>query len=206
MINDWNEKEVKRAEKTWGGKFPKYTLDMFNFAISSGKSYLDLGCGFGRFLQYLDKEVEDPNYIGYDSSEAMIDRIRKRFPDYFLFTFLKELTTPITHTQEVILSSAVLIHLTIEDQNKILANIAAINPNAVVFDINCPNERQINKLSCRGAVSFERIIMTGKFRMTWQSHYDMTKKIIKRFPKYNLTIKFYDLKQGRHKVVYMLKK
>lgn len=213
MLNDWNEKEVKRAETTWGHKFPSYTLDMFNFALNAGKSYLDLGCGFGRFLQFLTEKVTEPDYIGYDSSKDMISRINERFPDFFIRTFHKDVTTYITHPQEVITSSAIFIHLTLEEQQLILDNILALQPlpKAITFDINSPSEAKIDCLKIKQTESFERRIKITKdgeatFRMTWQSHYLMTEKVLKQFPNYNLTTKFYDLKQGRHKVIYMLEK
>ena len=213
MLNDWNEKEVKRAERTWGHTFPIYTLDMFNFALASGASFLDLGCGFGRFLQFLNENSEEPDYVGYDSSEAMISRISKRFPDFLTRVFHKDITATITHPQEVVVSSAIFIHLTLKEQQSILDNILALKPQpkAITFDINCPNESKLGCLKNKQTESFERRIKITRggetaFRMTWQSHYSMTEKVLKQFPKYNLTTKFYDLRQGRHKVVYMLSK
>ena len=214
MLNDWNEREVKRAETTWGDTFPAYTLDMFNFALSSGKSFLDLGCGFGRFLQFLtDENVEEPDYIGYDSSDSMIKRITSKFPDYLIRCFLKPITDPITHPQEVVICSAVFIHIKLEDQQKILTNILNLKPlpKAITFDINSPSEQEIDNLKIKQSESFERILKTTKdgkstFRMTWQSHYLMTEKLLKQFTAYNLTTKFYDLHTNRHKVVYLLEK
>jgi len=212
-LNDWNEREVKRAETTWGDTFPAYTLDMFNFAVSSGRSFLDLGCGFGRFLQFLNENREEPDYVGYDSSNSMLERITDRFPDYFIRVFLKQITEPITHPQEVIICSAVFIHLKLEDQQKILNNILDLKPlpKAITFDINSPSEQEIDNLKIKQTESFERTLKTTKdgtstFRMTWQSHYLMTEKLLKQFKAYNLTTKFYTLKPNRHKVVYLLEK
>jgi SAM-dependent methyltransferase len=205
-INNWNEKEVKRAETTWGHTFPEYTKDMYNFATSKGSSFLDLGCGFGRFLEYLLDVKLEPDYIGYDSSPVMIDRIRERFPEYFTRVFVHNITDKITHPQESIVISAVLIHLTQQHQKVILNNISELRPlpKSITFDINSPSDRLKIKQS-----DFERIILTtkdstGGFRMTWQSHYDMTDFVLQLFSQYSLTTKFYDLKQGRKKVLYML--
>ena len=212
-LNEWNERETKRAETTWGHKFPQYTLDMFEFARQGGDSYLDLGCGFGRFLQFLTQNGREPDYIGYDSSEAMIARITDRFPEYFVRCFLKSVTAPIYHPKDVIISSAVFIHITLKEQQQILKNIlaSAPTPKAITFDINSPAEKQIDRLKNEQTESFERQIKTTKdgsatFRMTWQSHYAMTERLIKTFGNYNLTTKFYDLKPNRHKVVYFLER
>jgi len=213
MINEWNEVEAKRAERTWGHKLPQYTQDMFNFALSKGKSFLDLGCGFGRFLKFLDEKSTDPDWIGYDSSESMIDLVKGKFPEYGLRVFHKNVTDSITHPTDVILSSAVFIHIPVDDQNKILENIKKLKPGpkAITFDINCPPEVQIDRLKNKQTDHFERFITVTrgskvKFRMTWQSHYTVTQRVLKAFPNYNLTTKFYDLKHKRHKVVYFLEK
>jgi trans-aconitate methyltransferase len=213
MLNDWNEREALRAETTWGHTLPQYSEDMFNFAICSGGSYLDLGCGFGRFLQYLDNRLCEPNYIGYDSSEAMIVRIKERFPDYDISIFLHNITDPITHPQESIIASAIFIHLTTKDQLKILTNILTLHPlpKAITFDINSPGETEIDRLKNKQTDHFERVLKTTRdgsstFRMTWQSHHEMTRNLLMNFKSYNLTTKFYDLANNRHKVVYMLEK
>lgn len=213
MLNNWNAKEVKRAETTWGHKFPQYTEDMYDFALANGKSYLDLGCGFGRFLQWLTENIDDPNYIGYDSSESMISRILERFPEYVLQILNHNVTDQITHTQDVIVSSAVFIHITLDDQQRILNNILKLNllPKAITFDINSPNENEIDRLKIKQSIHYERQIKTTKdgsstFRMTWQSHHAMTTCLLRKFQNYNLTTKFYDLRNGQHKVVYMLRR
>ena len=213
MLNDWNLTESARAEATWGDAHPQFLKDMFNFAVCTGSSYLDLGCGFGRFLQFIDTNVDEPNYIGYDSSSAMISRIRERFPNYIISTFERSITEPITHPQESIISSAVLIHLTTKEQRVILTNISTLHPapRSITFDINSPSEAEIVRLKNKRTTHYERQIKISKtgnstFRMTWQSHYAMTAQLLSMFPNYNLTIKFYDLKQSKHKVLYMLEK
>lgn len=214
MLNEWNDKEVKRAETTWGHKIHPYTEDMFEFVMTNGKSFLDLGCGFGRFLGYLTKNsTAEDNYIGYDSSLSMIDRITERFPANILQFFNSDITLPIQHHQETIISSAVFVHITPSDQLKILNNILKLSPlpKAITFDINSPSEFEIDRLKSKQSDHYERQIKTTKdgsstFRMTWQSHHSMTRNIVKLFTAYDLTIKFYNLRNNQHKVVYMLKR
>ena len=100
-----------------------------------------------------------------------------------------------------------------EFERKILKNLSVIRPlpAAIVFDINCPTEVQIDRLNNKQTDDFERFITVTpgspvKFRMTWQSHYVMTKKLLRVFSAYDLSIKFYDLKQQRHKVLYFLER
>ena len=201
--NNWNKAEVKRAERTWGHKTPQYTLDMFDFAIKDNTSWLDLGCGFGRFLEYLDNIFPDPDYIGYDSSADMVERVQERLRAYAPRIFKHDITTPINNPQMSVICSAVLIHITLEDQDKVLKNIKEINPKSITFDINSPSEKWLLK-----GEHFERFVKgtESSFRMTWQSHYVMTRKVLALFNNYDLTTKFYDVQTNRHKVVYMLKR
>lgn len=204
QVNNWNIAEVKRAENSWGNITPQYSVDMFNFIIKGSKSWLDLGCGFGRFLNYLIDSQEDPDYIGYDASTDMVNRIRERFPIYSSKIFQHNITEPIVNHQDAILCSAVLIHITKEDQTKVLNNIKASKPSKIAFDINSPEESHIDK----GGKDFENFIKgsEGTFRMTWQSHYGMTKQVISIFTGYSLTVKFYTVNKTRQKVVYMLER
>ncbi len=50
--------------------------------IPAGARILDLGCGHGRFLHFLENEHPDPErtYLGLDNSEALLDAARRDFP------------------------------------------------------------------------------------------------------------------------------
>jgi len=202
-----------RAETAWGHTFPTYTLDMFNFLIGNCRSFLDLGCGFGRFLQYLSENVDEPDYIGYDSSDSMLNRLIKRFPDYSPRVFLRDITDKITHPQEGVLISAVFVHLPRACQSIILKNLTKVTPKprAITFDINSPHQAEIDRLKIKQTDHVERFIRTtnqgtSRFRMTWQDHEVFTTEVTKLFPDYTIETKLYDIKLGRNKVVYFLLK
>jgi hypothetical protein len=88
-------------------------------------------------------------------------------------------------------------------QDKVLSNMLAINPRKISFDINSPEESNIYKRPY-----FENVIKgaEGAFRMTWQSHYVMTAKVLNLFKGYKLTTKFYVVNKTRKKVLYLLEK
>lgn len=203
-VNNWSKPEVDRAVRTWGSNYPLYTQDMYNFAIADVPSWLDLGCGFGRFFRYLLDRVEEPSYIGYDSSPSMIKEFVKNFPEFNPLVFQKDITSEIIHQQHSILSSAVFIHLTEKDQRKILQNVLKASPSKFTFDINCSSEPQL--ATCPKTI--ERFIKCseGRFRMTWQSHYEMTRYLLSTFINYSISLKFYIINKDRHKVVYFLEK
>lgn len=203
-INNWSEKEAERAEITWGDKLPPYTIDAFEFILDGINSWLDLGCGFGRFFDYLEYAANEPDYIGYDSSTAMLDRFKNNHPAYAPRVFLRDITDPINNHQEGIICNAVLIHLKTESQDKIFKNILASNPKKFVFDINSPSEQWFLK----GQPEFIKYFKSteSNFIMNWQSHYLITKKVLALFKAYKLTIKFYPIQGNRNKVVYFLER
>jgi len=185
--------------KAWGNSYPKYTRALYDFAIKSGKSYLDLGCGFGRLLWYLIEyhPNDEFEYIGYDSSPNMINKISTRFPHYKHRCFVRNITDPISHPAEVVVASAVFIHITVADQNKILSNINKMNPKpqAIGFDINCHNSETL-----AGRSDFETIMPPG-FRMTWQDPHKFLEHLRVMMPDYSIAYDSFNI--GRKRLKYM---
>ncbi len=48
--------------------------------IKDGDSILDLGCGFGDFTDYLDRNNLDVEYTGYDINPSLIEVAREKYP------------------------------------------------------------------------------------------------------------------------------
>lgn len=180
-INNWNPKKVKHFHNTWGQLTPPHIKYMFDFCLPSN-SFLDLGCGFGRFLKYLlDNKQEPFTYTGYDASSAMLDKIKEEFPNYKNSIHLHDVTKPFNHKASCIIISAVFIHLLFKDQLKVLDNIVATNPDKLTFDI----DRLKPELGAKKDL-IERVNKTG-FRSTRQSSEIMNSILAKKFPNYNLT-------------------
>lgn len=188
-MNVWDAVQVERQEKMWGSTLPDRILDMFEASLNAGHIFLDLGCGFGRYLEYLEKHRTEPfQYIGYDSSPDMVARIKERFPDHAAFIYLKDVTQPIKCSCDVVVASALFIHLTIHEQRKILTNIFNIRPRVkfISFNINTPPENYL-----RRSATMERISKHG-FRMTWQSQYETLRILMKIFREhYSISMKSY---------------
>ena len=49
--------------------------------IKNGDSILDLGCGFGDFINYLGRHNISVDYTGYDINPSLIKIAQSRFPD-----------------------------------------------------------------------------------------------------------------------------
>jgi len=201
-INDWDAKYVKKAERSWGRKFPKYTKDIFNFALDNGDSWIDLGCGFGRFLKFLLARREEPDYVGYDSSPTMIKRIHELYPDYSIRIFLRNITKHVPPFKDVVVSSAVFIHLNQKDQQQILNNISKMKPTprAIVFDINSYASKEHPK------GYFIEEISIRNFRMTFQDPQPMLRNVKRKFRNYSVSTKKYNLRKGLYKTVFFLKR
>ena len=203
-INLWDAPQVKRAEKTWGHKFPDYTQYLFFNASDEGNNFLDLGCGFGRFLEYLTNAVEEFEYIGFDSSLDMVERVVERFPEHKVNVFHQNITEPLDYLglhRTIVVCSAVLIHLTVDDQYKILDNLLDAKPFAIGFDINCLPDKQLND-----KYSVERVMPPG-FRMTWQSFVKFDEMISTKFGSdYSIQSEKFKLTGRRSKHVFFLRR
>jgi SAM-dependent methyltransferase len=69
---DWNSKEGQflRFEQ-----LSKIITDKQNFSIS------DLGCGYGEYLNYLQKHYDNFEYFGYDLCKTMIETAKEHHTD-----------------------------------------------------------------------------------------------------------------------------
>lgn len=197
-INDWNRHYVRLFEHSWGRKSPRYTLAMFSFALAGGDSWLDLGCGFGRFLRYLLTKRKSPNYIGYDSSLAMVERIRELYPRFKRRIFFRNIAEPLAHKQESILASAILIHLPQESQLNVLKNVAELKPKSFTFDINGWNSRK--------GLYFDTTVSGRNFLLIYQSSKDMLDLVKSLFHDYAISTRRYALKGDAHKTVFFLRR
>lgn len=200
-INVWDAEQVSRAERVWGRKFPPYTREMFNFATTDAKSWLDLGCGFGRFLEFLLTKFDEPNYIAYDSSKDMVNRMNTKFPEFLGRVFVKDITSPITHNQESIVCSAVFIHLTEKEQLKVLKNLRDMTrkPKSIVFDINC---YEMSRYAARSY--FREEISKYNFRLTYQSPNETLKLLNSLFHDYSIKVKKYRMPKRVFKTVFLM--
>lgn len=198
-LNIWDSSYVSLAERKWGRRIPKYTKDIFDFAIKSGDSWLDLGCGFGRFLRYLIKRVKDPDYVGYDSSPDMVKRIVELYPEFILRVFQRDITRHIPPYKEVVISNAVFIHLNFKEQQRILDNISKLDPRprAIVFDIN-------SYVGMKDKKYFVEETSERNFRMSYQAPEPIHKILDSKFRKYKIVTKKYNMPKGVFKTAFFL--
>ncbi len=57
-------------------------FEIFKPYLCSGQRIVDLGCGNGRLISFLKKNLEKFDYLGIDNSEAMLKEARKNHPGY----------------------------------------------------------------------------------------------------------------------------
>ena len=111
--------------------------EFFNFYRSAkDKSLLDLGCGTGLSIQYL--QIDSNDYVGVDSSTDMLNNARKKFPQY---TFYNQSILHFNHPKRfkfIICSFDTLNHfLHISEWIKIFdISFSHLKPNGtLIFDI-----------------------------------------------------------------------
>ncbi|WP_428026088.1 class I SAM-dependent methyltransferase [Arcobacter sp.] len=69
---DWNSEE---------SQFIRF--DQLSKVITcTGFSINDIGCGYGKYTDYLESKFKDFSYVGYDLSEDMIISAQKKYPHY----------------------------------------------------------------------------------------------------------------------------
>lgn len=54
---------------------------MTEIGLEPGDVILDLGCGFGDFVNYLDRHKLSVDYVGYDINPALVEVARARYPE-----------------------------------------------------------------------------------------------------------------------------
>lgn len=197
-VNDWNEFQADRQYAMWSNRYTDYICDLYDFAIKGGGNWLDLGCGFGRFLKYLLQHKPEADYIGYDSSSAMLDKLKKSFPDYAMRVFERDITEPIVHRAESVICCSVFIHLNFNSQMKILNNLANLSKytKSIAFDIYRSLDGS-NK-------HFDERFSKYNFRMTYQSDKVMTTLVKRLFPDFKTEVSPYTFGKGWTRVNYKL--
>jgi len=91
IINYYNKKVKEYGPISkgvdWNGKESQYLrFDILSniFEEKSDFSLLDYGCGYGEFLNYLDKNhYKNISYTGFDLSNEMITRAKLKFPNNY---------------------------------------------------------------------------------------------------------------------------
>ena len=183
--NVWSSEVVEKAIQQWGKPSSPWTLTAFSSA-SEGEVVVDLGCGFGRFYEWLTKNTESPlYYVGVDKSEWMVRKCRQLYgADEMHEFFVHDLMEPLSFIEvpEVcsLLCNSVLIHLPLEEQDVVLSNLADARPGKLTLDIE-------SKL---GAVDVSKVSaeMGQPFFRTRNDPEKFAEKFLAKFPSYKVEI------------------
>jgi SAM-dependent methyltransferase len=174
---------------------------MFEEAIKSGKYFIDFGCGFGRFLKYLLKSTKDFFYTGIDNSEWMVERAKELYPQHASNIHHQDITKPVLISPfSVVMLSAVLVHLSLLEQAKVIKNLSYCKPKALILDINQPSPTDLRRKG-----EFELIINPG-IRMTWQDAEKFHSNLPRLFPDYTINHKEFNLSRLRTKHVFSIQR
>ena len=144
MLNNWSQKTVDKLEKIWSKHEHPSTAKFFSLAGSYGNSFLDIGCGSGRFFDFLSNKRLPKNqsfsYIGLDSSIAMIHTAKTRYPGMSDNFIVHDISKPFAYCAEVIVCHEVLIHMLPKNQIKVLSNMDKCHAKIIVLSIQTSNK------------------------------------------------------------------
>jgi len=201
-VNNWNSRAVSRVENSWYGKLDGHVEVAFDEVLADRGPVLDMGCGLGRLVAFAEKKgISDFEYLGVDGSRAMVARFKELHPDYADRVSHRNLLRPLPpiDTETTCLCMAVLIHLSLSEQKKVLRNIFAANPKKIVFDLNFKLE---------GAEEEKTINLDGQpFRMTYNDPEKAHKYICSLFGNgYRVQIDDHNVQKGITKRLYFLKR
>lgn len=111
-----------------------FQTELFEKYVSTGKTVLDVGCGYGRILEEL-RRAGYTHLIGMDFSKGMIERGKAQFPGLDLRVQEAEtIDLPDASMDAVILFAVLTCIRTDEEQQRLLAEIERVlKPGGVVY-------------------------------------------------------------------------
>ncbi len=139
---------------------------------------LEVGCGTGRFLEFLQKEGYK-NIYGIDQSEEMLDVAGKKtsanlkIGDVYKIPYKKDFF-------DAVFSVHVLMH--VEDSRKMINEMRRVSKNIVIFDINnrfsfsgfAPVYRKIMALFGRKIVTSPKTFSLGQVKRIVRKNFSYT--------------------------------
>ncbi len=99
-INNYYTQKVQTHGATpkgvdWNGEESQFLrFEQLSKIIKNNNSSInDIGCGYGKYIDYMNNNLENMDYMGYDLSENMIDNATKIYPqnDFKHITKLDEI-------------------------------------------------------------------------------------------------------------------
>lgn len=89
MIEEYYTNKIKEHGATpqgvdWNGEESQFIrFEQLSKIISTNNSFSigDIGCGYGKYFEFLQNRFNNFNYIGYDLSEKMIENAKKLYGD-----------------------------------------------------------------------------------------------------------------------------
>lgn len=163
--NSFDEHGVSAKGVHWNSKESQYIrFEIITNLIKDFKnsSIIDLGCGYGEYLNYLNEKNLKPDiYLGIDCEEFILDIAKKRFPKN---TFLKAdiLLDDILKADYYICSGTFNILVKEEFLKAISQSFKRVN-KALIF--NCLSQKSMHSLSIEEIYSFCKSL-TPKVAMT----------------------------------------
>ena len=89
MIEEYYAKKIQKYGATpqgvdWNGEDSQFIgFEQLSKIISTNKSFSigDIGCGYGKYFEFLQNRFDNFSYIGYDLSKEMVENAKKLYGD-----------------------------------------------------------------------------------------------------------------------------
>lgn len=160
--NVWTKKVANRLNEDWSSRKDSKAFDTFELACSLGNDFLDVGCGTGRFKDFIEKTHPEKTskYIGLDSSEAMLKIAKDKYPNEKFFVC--DITKPYCWKADIVLCCEVLIHQNLEQQYDTLKNIMKAARKHIVLTTQCSDTPRIHTVKLEDQ-SFTNTVQNYQF-------------------------------------------
>jgi len=170
--NNWTTPVVEKLDSDWTKLAGADTRTTFELAERSGDSFLDVGCGLGRFYGYLKERrgTEGFTYLGLDSSRAMVEKAREKYPDEPQLFLQHDAVESLLCGADVVLCNEVFIHLLPESQIRLLANLSEIEWKRAIITIQTKPELslllpfEVQSVSLKGQPFYNVIQSADSFK------------------------------------------
>ena len=170
-----------------------------NFFLSKtkkSKSFLDLGCAIGNFVNIISEiKKKKFQYLGLDNQKKLIKIAKKKYPNYD-FNLIKDHKFLIKKKYDFVFSLGVLHH--VKDWKSYILSMKKSSKKYLLFDVRLTDSKTINSIKQFQKITFgKKWDGHSKIRYITINKFDFHKFLKKNFKNYKIHKKEYLHKVGK---------
>lgn len=90
----------------------RWVMKLINMLPEKPQTIADIGCGNGKLLDYIRRQIKGVKYFGTDLSDSGLAQCQRKFPDgIFAFQDLSQISNPLPEAVDLGICSEVIEHL-----------------------------------------------------------------------------------------------